>query len=232
MKAYFSPETTTICLRKFYFLHIRFTKYFARFCVLHIFLNWQLFRVIGKTPLTSYTLIHEMLLLTNFIFRYIGIWNGRNIYRSHRLFPVCGLHNASAWMKFVSNVVFDILRRFRDAVTRKLLIKWRTNSWFLLHDNAAIHLSVLVNDFLTKNKVTTLQHTTFSPELDPAEFYRFFWQKLALQGRRFCDATYIFKNAVERLKRLQQNGFQRCFQHTYSWWQNCIVVKRNFFKEM
>ena len=60
-----------------------------------------------------------------------------------------------------------------DAVTRKLLVKWKTKSWFLLHENAATHQSVLANDFLTKNYVTTLQHATFSLELDPAEFYRF-----------------------------------------------------------
>ena len=50
----------------------------------------------------------------------------------------------------------DILRRPRNAVRRKRLEKWRTNSWFLLHDNAPAHRSVLVNDFLAKYNVATL----------------------------------------------------------------------------
>ena len=54
----------------------------------------------------------------------------------------------------------DILRRLRDAVRRKRPEKWRTSSWFLLHDNAPAHRSVLVKDFLAKNSVTTSQHPT------------------------------------------------------------------------
>ena len=52
----------------------------------------------------------------------------------------------------------DILRRLRDAVRRKRPAYWITNSWFLLHDNAPTHRSVLVKDFLAKNNVTTLEH--------------------------------------------------------------------------
>jgi hypothetical protein len=36
--------------------------------------------------------------------------------------------------------------------------KWTANSWFLLHDNAPAQRSVLVEDFLTKKNVTTLEH--------------------------------------------------------------------------
>jgi hypothetical protein len=43
-----------------------------------------------------------------------------------------------------------------DAVRRKHPEKWRTNGWFLLHDNALAHQSILVKDFLANNNVTTL----------------------------------------------------------------------------
>jgi hypothetical protein len=52
----------------------------------------------------------------------------------------------------------DILRRLRDAVRRKCPEKWRTNSWFLIHDNAPAHRSGLVKDFLETANVTTVQH--------------------------------------------------------------------------
>jgi hypothetical protein len=55
----------------------------------------------------------------------------------------------------------DILRRLRDAVRRKRPEKWRTNSLFLLHHNAAAHRSVLVRDFLEKDNVTTLEHPPY-----------------------------------------------------------------------
>ena len=44
----------------------------------------------------------------------------------------------------------DILRRLRDAIRRKRPEKWKTNSWFLHHDNAPAHRSVLGQEFLSK----------------------------------------------------------------------------------
>jgi len=38
------------------------------------------------------------------------------------------------------------------------------------------------------------------------------------EGRSFCDATEIIKNATEELKRLSQYSFMKCFQHFYSRW--------------
>ena len=109
----------------------------------------------------------------------------------------------------------DIFRLLRYAVRRKRPGKRRTNSWFLLPDNAPAHRSVLVKKFILKNDRTTLGHPPYSPDLDPADFYLFPRLKSALKGRRFCDTNEI-KNATKELKRLSQNGFQECFQHTYS----------------
>jgi len=66
-----------------------------------------------------------------------------------------------------------ILRRPRDAVRRKRPQKWKTNSCFLLHDNAAAHRSILVKNFLANNNVTTLQHTPYSPDLTAPDFCLF-----------------------------------------------------------
>jgi len=63
-----------------------------------------------------------------------------------------------------------ILDRLRDAVRWKRPEIWRTNRWFVLHDNAPAHRPVLVKDFLAKNNVTTLEHPLL---LAPAEFYLF-----------------------------------------------------------
>jgi hypothetical protein len=96
----------------------------------------------------------------------------------------------------------DILRRLRDAVRRKRPEKWRTNSWFLLHENALAHRSVLVTDFLAKSNVTTLEHLlTGSSRCLPVPWTEFSVERMAL-----LNATAIIKNATEELKRLLQNG--------------------------
>ena len=64
----------------------------------------------------------------------------------------------------------DNLCHLRDVVRRKCPIKWRTNSWFLLHDNAPAHQAVSVKAFLAKNNVTKLEHPPYSPDLAPTDF--------------------------------------------------------------
>jgi hypothetical protein len=89
--------------------------------------------------------------------------------------------------------------------------KWRTSSWFLLHDNDSAHPSILVKDFLAKNNVTAMEHPSYPTDLVPADFYLFLQLKSALKGWGFCDATDIIKNWTDNLKRLSQNSFQECF---------------------
>jgi hypothetical protein len=70
------------------------------------------------------------------------------------------LRNLLIWLTGIACVkkemYTDIVRRFMDAVRRKLLEKWRTNSRFLLHGKAPAHRSVLVKSFLTKNNLRTV----------------------------------------------------------------------------
>ena len=65
----------------------------------------------------------------------------------------------------------DILRRLWGAVRRKRPGKCRTNSWFLLHDNAPAHRSVMIKDFLAEGNVTTPKHPIYSPDLAPAHVF-------------------------------------------------------------
>jgi hypothetical protein len=115
-----------------------------------------------------------------------------------------------------------ILRPLRDAVRRKRPEKYKTNSWFLLRNNAPAQRSVLVKDYLAKNKVTTLEHIPYSSDLAPDDCYLFPRLKSALKGWSFCDATDIIQNATEELKRLSQNGLQERFQNLCNRWQKCI----------
>jgi hypothetical protein len=123
----------------------------------------------------------------------------------------------------------DILCCLRDAVRRKRTEKWRTNIWFILHDNAPAHRSVEFKNFLAKD-VTTLEHRQYSPDLAPADFYLFLPMKSTLKGRRLCDANDIIKNARKELKRLSQNDFQEYFEHLCCGWQKCVVSQGDCFE--
>jgi hypothetical protein len=82
-------------------------------------------------------------------------------------------------------IYIDILHHLRDAVRRKRPQKWKTSSWFLLHNNAPAHQSLVVTVSLAMSNVTTLQHPPNSPDMDPTDFYLFPQLKSALKGWRF-----------------------------------------------
>jgi len=92
---------------------------------------------------------------------------------SFKMFPRKSLVYFTAITTVNKGMNIDILRRVRNAVGRKRSQKWRINNWFLLHDNAAAHGSVLAQDFLANNNVTTLEHPPHSPVTTPADFYLF-----------------------------------------------------------
>jgi len=108
-------------------------------------------------------------------------------------------------------------------------IKLRTNIWFSIHDDAPAHRSVSVEDFLAKSNVATLEHTPYSTDLDPTEYYLFPRLISALKGRNFRDATDI-NNTTEELKMLSQNGFQECLKYLYSFWQKYIAAQGDYFE--
>jgi len=118
----------------------------------------------------------------------------------------------------------DILRRLMDAVIRKRPEKWRPISWYLLHDNAPAHRSLLVKDFLAKNNVTTLEHSPYFPDLVPVDFYLFSRIKSISKGQNFSDATEIIKNVTEELRKLAQNGFRLYFRYPSSRCQKYICT--------
>jgi transposase len=119
---------------------------------------------------------------------------------------------------------FDILRCLRVAFRKKRHEKWRTTSWFFLHDNAPAHRSVFVSDFIANNNVTILEHPPNSPDLVPADVYLFPQMKSVLKGRVFGDTTDIIKNATIELKRLSKLLPEK--SQTHSRWQKCTVPKR------
>jgi len=89
----------------------------------------------------------------------------------------------------------------------------------------------VLNNFLAKNNATSLEHRQYTPDLAAANFYLFPPMKSALNGRCFCDANDIIKNATKELKRLSQNYFQECFEHLYCGWQKFIFAQGDCFEE-
>jgi histone-lysine N-methyltransferase SETMAR len=79
---------------------------------------------------------------------------------------------------------------------------WKNGDWLLHHDNASLHTSLDVREFLTKNNMTTVPHPAYSPDLAPCDFYVFPKMKLWLKGWRFVSIEDIQAESQQVLNTL------------------------------
>jgi len=55
-------------------------------------------------------------------------------------------------------------------------------SWFLLHDNAPVHRTVAVQEFLARKQVCVLHHPPYSPDLSPCDYYSVPQTEVTIEG--------------------------------------------------
>ena len=65
------------------------------------------------------------------------------------------------------------LREFRKRFRRKRPALFKSGQWHFQQDNAPVHNSVLLTDYLTKMRIKTVPHPPYSPDLDPCDFWSF-----------------------------------------------------------
>ena len=62
----------------------------------------------------------------------------------------------------------QVLTNHRERVWTEM---WKNSSWVLHQDNAPGHNALYVKTFLTKHKITVLEHLPYSPDLAPCDFF-------------------------------------------------------------
>jgi transposase len=87
-----------------------------------------------------------------------------------------------------------------------------------LHDNAASHTTMAVQQFLTKNNIPIVPHPPYSPDLAPSDFWLFPTLKIGLRGRRFATVEGIEENANARLRAIIKD-FHQCYNNWIDRWK-------------
>jgi hypothetical protein len=76
----------------------------------------------------------------------------------------------------------ETLKRLRKALPREKPELW-PNDCILHHVNAPDYKALSVKEFLAKKSITEIEHTPYSPHLDPNGFWLFTAIKSTLKGR-------------------------------------------------
>ena len=120
----------------------------------------------------------------------------------------------------------EVLRVFRKRFGRKRPALFKSGQWYFQLDNAPVHNSVLVTDYLTKIGIKTVPQPPYRPDLAPCDFWIF--PKL----RRCCYETIDeMKEAVTKvIETLTQEDVHGVFQKLLERYNKCIAVGGDCFE--
>ena len=116
-------------------------------------------------------------------------------------------------------------REFRKRFRRKRPALFKSGQWYFQQDNAPVHNSILVTDYLTKMGIKTVPHRPYSPDLAPCDF----WLFPKLRGCRY-ETIEEMKGAVTKvIDTLTQEDFHGAFQ-LLEQYNKCIATGGDYFE--
>ena len=97
----------------------------------------------------------------------------------------------------------------------------KSGQWYFHQDNAPVHNSILVTDYLTKMGIKTVPHPLYSPDLIPCDF----WLFPKLRGCRYETIEEMKEAVTKVIVTLTQEKFCGGFQKLLERYNKCIISK-------
>ena len=122
----------------------------------------------------------------------------------------------------------ELLREFRERFRRKKPALFKSAQWHFHQDNAPVHNSILVTDYLTKMGIKTIRQLPYSPDLAPCDFRLFPKLKENLWGCRYETIEEMKETVTKVIDTLSQEVFHRAFQKLLEQYKKCIAARDYF----
>ena len=94
-------------------------------------------------------------------------------------------------------------------------------------DNAPVHNSILLTDYLTKIGIKTVPQCPYSRDLAPCDF----WLFPKLRGRRYETIEEMKEAVTKVIETLSQEDFHGAFQKLLERYNKCIAAGGDYFEE-
>ena len=139
------------------------------------------------------------------------------------------MHWVPTWQTVNKEYYVEVLKEFRKRFSRKRPALFKSGQWHFHQDNAPVHNSILVTNYLTKIGIKTVRHPPYSPDLAPCDFW--LSPKLKEKLRGFCYETIEeMKEAVTKvIDMLTQEDFHGAFQKLLERYNKWIAAGRDYF---
>ena len=118
------------------------------------------------------------------------------------------------------------LREFRKRFLGKRPELFKSGQWHFQQDNAPVHNSILVTDYLTKMGINTVPQPPYSPDLAPCDFCLF----PKLRGCRYETIEEIKEAVTKVIDTLTQEDFVGAFQKLLKRYNKCIAAGGDYFE--
>ena len=120
----------------------------------------------------------------------------------------------------------EVLREFGKRFRRKRPALFKLGQWNFHQDDAPVHNSILVTDYLTKMGIKTVLHRPYSPDFAPCDF----WLFPKLRGYRYETIEEMKEAVTKVIDTLTQEDFHGAFQKLLEWPNKCIAAGGDYFK--
>ena len=123
-------------------------------------------------------------------------------------------------------IMLRFLREFLKRFYQKRPVLSESGQWHFHQDNAPVHNSILVTDYLTKMGINTVHHPPYSPDLAPSDFCLF----SKLRGCCYETIEEMKEAVMKVIDILTQDDFHGAFEKVLEWYNKCIAAGGDFFE--
>ena len=135
-----------------------------------------------------------------------------------------------SWLAKGYSYYVEVLREFRKRFCRKRPALFKLGQWHFHQDNAPVHNSILVTDYLTKMGIKTVPHPPYSPDLASCDFWLFPKLKEKLRGCHYETIEEMKEAVTKVIDMLTQEDFNGAFQKLLEWYNKCIAAGGDYFE--
>ena len=99
-----------------------------------------------------------------------------------------------------------------EAIRQKRTELWQKRSWILHQDNATAHITMLVREFLAKNKNVIISQPPYPPDLASADYFLFPKLKTPMKRNRFSTIEEIKEKSKQELSAIPKKRVSEVFR--------------------
>ena len=120
----------------------------------------------------------------------------------------------------------EVLRKFRKRFLGKRQGLLKLGQWHFHQDNASVHNSILVIDYLTKMGIKTVPQPPYGRDLAPCDF----WLFPNLRGCRYETIEEMKEAVMKVIDTLTQEDFHGALQKLLEWYNKCIAARGDYLE--